>query len=62
MIAKYTILVALALIAVILNFKGKSIAKFILKSDDIDENFVFKMKLSALIIAAVDFILVLILL
>lgn len=62
MIAKYVIFIILALVAVIMNFKSKKISEFIKKSDEPDNAFILKIKIIALLIAAIDFILVLILL
>ena len=62
MVAWYVLFIVLALVAVILNFKSKKISSFITKTDEPDSSIILKVKITALIIAAIDFILVLILL
>lgn len=62
MIAWYVVFIVLALVAVVLNFKSKKISSLITKTDEPDSSIILKLKVTALIIAAIDFILVLILL
>lgn len=56
------IFILLAIIAVIMNFMSKRLSKIIKKTDEPDEKLILKIKVTALLIAAIDFILVLILL
>lgn len=56
------IFILLAIIAVIMNFMSKRLSEIISKKDEPDEKLILKIKVTALLIAAFDFILVLILL
>ncbi len=58
MTAKYILIIALAVVALILTYRAKGIAPKIFKREENHED-ILKIKLAAMVIGVVDFILVL---